>query len=334
MGRRADPFDPHGPRSRPALQVRGRGDLGREVADRRQPAQGVRHRGEGDLGPGRRGPGARLGRRGPQDGEADVAPEPDVLRGERWPMGGLARGRLRPRLARAALRPGHRDQAGPHPRGQEGRGQARRVRVGRRRPPRVGAGRGTSHRAQERRRPGGGPAHGHGQDPHPPCRLADSLVALGRMGGEEGNRRLHPRDQRRDRAAGTTRLDPPLPRAARRVRGLRHEGQPHGVPHRRPRHGRRRPTHPVRRGHQLRVDDPQRPGGGVLPGVARPHGKLGKEPTQVYDRQLDVLVDLPMVVGFSATYAVGPLVVWATPTKHWDDPPDFIQVVDTRDITP
>lgn len=63
-----------------------------------------------------------------------------------------------------------------------------------------------------------------------------------------------------------------------------------------------------------------------------PDGELGKEPTQVYDRVLNTLVDLPMVVGFSQTYAVGPLVVWQTPTKHWDDYPDLIQVVDTRDI--
>jgi hypothetical protein len=63
-------------------------------------------------------------------------------------------------------------------------------------------------------------------------------------------------------------------------------------------------------------------------------GELGKEPTQVYDRRLDALVDLPMIVGFSDTFAVGPLVVWATPTKHWDDPFTFIQVVDTRDIAP
>ncbi len=62
-------------------------------------------------------------------------------------------------------------------------------------------------------------------------------------------------------------------------------------------------------------------------------GENGSEPTQVYDRQLDLLVDLPMVVGFSETFAVGPLVVWRTPTKHWDDYPDFIRVVDTRDIT-
>lgn len=62
--------------------------------------------------------------------------------------------------------------------------------------------------------------------------------------------------------------------------------------------------------------------------------ELGKEPTQVHDRQLDALVDLPMVVGFSETFAVGPLVVWQTPTKHWDDYPDFIRVVDTRDIAP
>lgn len=41
-----------------------------------------------------------------------------------------------------------------------------------------------------------------------------------------------------------------------------------------------------------------------------------------------------MVVGFSQTYAVGPLVVWQTPTKRWDDPPDLIQIVDTRDIAP
>ena len=40
-----------------------------------------------------------------------------------------------------------------------------------------------------------------------------------------------------------------------------------------------------------------------------------------------------MVVGFSQTYAVGPLVAWQTPTKHWDDYPDFIRVVDTRDIS-
>lgn len=59
---------------------------------------------------------------------------------------------------------------------------------------------------------------------------------------------------------------------------------------------------------------------------------LGQGPTQVYDRQLEALVDLPMIVGFSDTYAVGPLVVWATPTRHWDDYPDFLQVVDTRDI--
>ena len=63
------------------------------------------------------------------------------------------------------------------------------------------------------------------------------------------------------------------------------------------------------------------------------HGELGSEPTQVYDRQLDALVDLPVVVGFSDTFAVGPLVVWQTPTKHWDDYPDLIRVVDTRDIS-
>ena len=61
--------------------------------------------------------------------------------------------------------------------------------------------------------------------------------------------------------------------------------------------------------------------------------EIGKEPTQVYDRRLDALVELPMVVGFSETFAVGPLVVWRTPTKHWDDYPDLIRVVDTRDIT-
>lgn len=65
-----------------------------------------------------------------------------------------------------------------------------------------------------------------------------------------------------------------------------------------------------------------------------PDGELGKEPTQVYDRVSNALVDLPMVVGFSQTYAVGPLVVWQAPTKHWDDYPDLIQVVDTRDIAP
>lgn len=64
------------------------------------------------------------------------------------------------------------------------------------------------------------------------------------------------------------------------------------------------------------------------------NSELGKDPTQVYDRRLDALIDLPMIVGFSATYAVGPLVVWMTPTKHWDDPPDLIRVVDTRDIAP
>ena len=61
-------------------------------------------------------------------------------------------------------------------------------------------------------------------------------------------------------------------------------------------------------------------------------GEPGHEPTQVYDRRLDALVDLPMVVGFSQTFAVGPLVVWRTPTERWDDPPDFIRVVDIRDI--
>lgn len=60
--------------------------------------------------------------------------------------------------------------------------------------------------------------------------------------------------------------------------------------------------------------------------------ELGKEPTQVYDRRLDALVDLPMIVGSSATFAVGPLVVWMTPTERWDDPPDVIRVVDIRDI--
>ena len=64
-----------------------------------------------------------------------------------------------------------------------------------------------------------------------------------------------------------------------------------------------------------------------------PDAEFGKEPTQIYDRRLDALIDLPMVVGFSQTYAVGPLVVWQTPTKHWDDYPDLIRVVDTRDIT-
>ena len=59
---------------------------------------------------------------------------------------------------------------------------------------------------------------------------------------------------------------------------------------------------------------------------------LGEDPTQVYDRDLEALVDLPMIVGFSQTWAAGPLVVWATPTKHWDDVPDVIRVVDTRDI--
>lgn len=65
-----------------------------------------------------------------------------------------------------------------------------------------------------------------------------------------------------------------------------------------------------------------------------PDGELGEEPTQVYDRVLDALIDLPMQVGFSDTFAVGPLVVWQTPTKHWDDYPDLIRVVHTRDIAP
>jgi hypothetical protein len=59
---------------------------------------------------------------------------------------------------------------------------------------------------------------------------------------------------------------------------------------------------------------------------------LGKDPTQVYDRQLEVLVDLPMTVGSNQTWAAGPLVVWATPTKHGDDFPESMRVVDTRDI--
>lgn len=65
-----------------------------------------------------------------------------------------------------------------------------------------------------------------------------------------------------------------------------------------------------------------------------PKVELGEEPTQVYDRTLQVLVDLPIRVGFSATYALGPLVVWQTPMKHWDDYPAFIRVIDTRDIAP
>ena len=65
-----------------------------------------------------------------------------------------------------------------------------------------------------------------------------------------------------------------------------------------------------------------------------PDAELGTGPTQVYDRQLDALVALPMIVGFSGTSAVGPLVVWETPTKHWDDRDGLLQVVDTRDIAP
>jgi hypothetical protein len=63
-------------------------------------------------------------------------------------------------------------------------------------------------------------------------------------------------------------------------------------------------------------------------------GELGTEPTQVYDLRLAALIDLPMIVGSSATHALGPLVVWMTPTEHWDDPPDTIRVVDVRDIAP
>ncbi|MFN8622837.1 MAG: hypothetical protein U0869_19035 [Chloroflexota bacterium] len=59
---------------------------------------------------------------------------------------------------------------------------------------------------------------------------------------------------------------------------------------------------------------------------------LGSGLTQVYDRQLQAMVDLPMIAGFSDTSALGPLIVWSTPRKHWDDPNRIIRVVDTRDI--
>jgi hypothetical protein len=57
-------------------------------------------------------------------------------------------------------------------------------------------------------------------------------------------------------------------------------------------------------------------------------------PTQVYDRLLKSLVDLPMSVSHthSGTRALGPLVVWSTPLDSDDSGPALYQVVDTRDI--
>lgn len=55
-------------------------------------------------------------------------------------------------------------------------------------------------------------------------------------------------------------------------------------------------------------------------------------PTRVYDRVLGALVDLPMIMGHSATYAAGPLVVWQTPTETVYGVPGLLQVVDTREI--
>ena len=56
--------------------------------------------------------------------------------------------------------------------------------------------------------------------------------------------------------------------------------------------------------------------------------------TQVYDRKLDSLVDLPIGTDLKQAWAVGPLVVWQTSMDTSDTFPTIIQVVDTRDITP
>ncbi len=61
-------------------------------------------------------------------------------------------------------------------------------------------------------------------------------------------------------------------------------------------------------------------------------GESATLPTQVYDRELNALVDLPMTAGFSETVAAGPLVTWYDHVPNYD-PPRFLQVVDTRDIT-
>ena len=57
-----------------------------------------------------------------------------------------------------------------------------------------------------------------------------------------------------------------------------------------------------------------------------------KLPTQVYDRTLNALVDLPMVAGHSQTWAAGPLVVWETATQDESSDRSSIQIVDTRQI--
>ena len=54
--------------------------------------------------------------------------------------------------------------------------------------------------------------------------------------------------------------------------------------------------------------------------------------TQVYDRRLQVLIDLPIGTDLKHSWAAGPVVVWQTSTNTSDTFPAFIRVVDTRDI--
>ncbi|MFN8621120.1 MAG: hypothetical protein U0869_10285 [Chloroflexota bacterium] len=54
-------------------------------------------------------------------------------------------------------------------------------------------------------------------------------------------------------------------------------------------------------------------------------------PTQVYDRQLDALIDLPGI-GYSRTRVAGPLLTWMSRARKGDLFPDLVKVLDTRDI--